>query len=52
MHEVDILVGATEHDLLDRETQDEWWSLIESGELDYLCALAALRQLVAGQLCK
>ena len=34
MYEVDILVGGSEHDLLDRASQDRWMARIESGGFD------------------
>ena len=35
MHEVDILVGGSEHDLMDKEMQAQWIARIESGEFDF-----------------
>ena len=35
MHEVDILVGGSEHDLMDKDMQTQWIARIESGEFDF-----------------
>ena len=34
VHEVDILVGGSEHDLMDPSSQDDWMSRVEAGEFD------------------
>ena len=36
MHEVDMFVGGSEHDLLDRESQDNGLGQIDAGEF-YVC---------------
>ena len=33
-HEIDILVGGSEHDLMDKATQEEWLSKLRGGEFD------------------
>ena len=32
--EVDVLIGGSEHDLLERETQDQWLARLEDGDFD------------------
>ena len=32
--EVDVLIGGSEHDLLDREKQDQWLARLEDGDFD------------------
>ena len=34
VHEVDILVGGSEHDLMDPSAQDTWMGRVEAGEFD------------------
>ena len=34
MHEVDILVGGDQHDLMDKSMQDSWMARVEARELD------------------
>ena len=34
VYEVDVLIGGSEHDLLDKETQESWLGRLESGEFD------------------
>ena len=34
VHEVDVLVGGSEHDLLDGPSQDKWLARLEDGEFD------------------
>ena len=34
VYEVDILVGGSEHDLLDRASQDAWLARLEDGDFD------------------
>ena len=34
VYEVDVLIGGSEHDLLDKETQESWLGRLEAGEFD------------------
>ena len=34
MHEIDILVGGDEHDLMDKTAQEEWLNRVRGGEFD------------------
>ena len=34
IHEVDVLIGGSEHDLLDKETQEAWLHRLEDGDFD------------------
>ena len=36
MHEIDILVGGSEHDLMDKESQEAWLDRVRGGEFDII----------------
>ena len=50
VHGVDVLVGGSEHDLLDGPGQDKWLVRLEEGELDCILLSPPCGTLVKGQL--